>query len=440
MNSFLPSELIKKKRQGFALTDQEIEFFIRSYTQNQIPDYQMSALLMAIFLNGMSETETLSLTQSMLQSGEIIDWGSQKSQTVDKHSTGGVGDKTSLIIGPLVASLGYKVPMISGRGLGHTGGTLDKLESIPGFNVQLSIDVFKKQVEKMGVSFIGQTQKICPADKKIYALRDVTATVESLPLISASIMSKKLAEGTKGLVLDVKCGNGAFMKSHIEAKKLAQSLIAIGSRSGQKVIALITNMNQPLGSFVGNALEVQECLDIMEGKQKLNARGLDLYQDTRELSIELASRMVQTIEASIPFNEIRDQCLNALTSGKALAVWHEMVREQGGQMAGLPKSKVKIPVLAKESGWLKSIDTERLGVLGIDLGISRRFMTDSIKPASGFELLAKIGEKLEKDEPIMFIHSDKAEDIQAIWESANNCFTLTQEKTNKESLILELIN
>ena len=294
----LPAEIIKKKRNKGELTQEEIEHFILSYTRHQIPDYQMSALLMAIYLNGMTTAETVSLTRTMLHSGIVVDTSQIKGFKVDKHSTGGVGDKTSLILGPIVAAAGVYVPMISGRGLGHTGGTLDKLESIPGFNTQQTLERFVELTEKIGTCFIGQTKEICPADKKIYALRDVTATVESLPLICASIMSKKIAEGIDGLVLDVKFGTGAFMKTADQARSLANALMDIAKSYNKKVVSILSSMDQPLGRFSGNALEVFESVEIMKNKTHISASGKDLYADTRELSLSWPAALRQSLWAS----------------------------------------------------------------------------------------------------------------------------------------------
>jgi len=290
--AFLPAEIIKAKRNGEVLSAEDINEFIQGYAQGAIPDYQMSALLMAIFFRSMNKEETLALTKAMLYSGETVDFSSVPGFKIDKHSTGGVGDKTSLILGPIVAAAGVPVPMISGRGLGHTGGTLDKLESIPGFNTQKSLEEFVQLVRENLICFIGQTKEICPADKKIYALRDVTATVESLPLICASIMSKKLAEGIDGLVLDVKHGSGAFMKTLENAEELAVNLMTIARGYGKKVSALLTNMDQPLGRYAGNSLEVEECVAIMKNESFIGPAGYDLYEDTRELSLRLSSQML----------------------------------------------------------------------------------------------------------------------------------------------------
>ncbi len=399
----LATEVIKKKRQGQELHSEEIQFFINGYTKGEIPDYQMSSLLMAIFLNGMSEKETIELTQTMLDSGDRVAFSSLFA--VDKHSTGGVGDKTSLILAPLVAACGVPVPMMSGRGLGHTGGTLDKLESIPGFNVFLDLKSFKQQTEKHSLCFIGQTKNICPADKKIYALRDVTATVESLPLICASIMSKKIAEGIKGLVLDVKFGSGAFMKTLDDAKALAKGLISIGRGHNIKTQALLTNMNQPLGRFVGNSLEVGECLAILKNE---NFFGNDVAQfdDTKELSIELASHMValaknQSLEAS------RDEVTSALKSGEAFSKFEEVCKIQGGDLTQIPYPDQKTSLVVNKNGFFESVDSEKVGLAGIELGAGRRKVTDIIDPSNGIEIHKKIGEPISKGDVLFTIHHNK---------------------------------
>lgn len=395
---FLPAEIIKAKRSGRELTAAEIQFFINGYTKGDIPDYQMSALLMAIYFKGLSQAETLHLTQTMLHSGRVMKFPRTPEFKVDKHSTGGVGDKTSLILGPVVASLGIPVPMISGRGLGHTGGTLDKLESIPGFNTQLSLDRFEQMIFENKVSFIGQTLDICPADKKIYALRDVTATVESLPLICASIMSKKLAEGIDGLVLDVKWGSGAFMKSLEDSERLALSLQRIAKDAGKKCTALITDMNQPLGRFAGNSLEAFECLEILKGHQH------PLYQDTRELSLALSAHMVLLAEKARSYDEAYEKCDNQLRSGAALAKFEEMVRVQGGKLNELPFSHHKFDVTSDQDGFLASFDTEKIGIAGIALKAGRLKAEDKIEPTSGFEFHKKIGASVKRGDPLFTVY------------------------------------
>ena len=395
---FFPAEIIKAKRNGRELTEQEISFFINGYTKNEIPDYQMSALLMAIYFKGLNQTETLALTRTMLHSGRVMEFPRTPEFKVDKHSTGGVGDKTSLILGPIVASLGIPVPMISGRGLGHTGGTLDKLESIPGFNTQLSLEQFEKMIFENKVSFIGQTLDICPADKKIYALRDVTATVESLPLICASIMSKKLAEGIDGLVLDVKWGSGAFMKSLEDSERLAISLQQIAKGAGKKCTALLTDMNQPLGRFAGNSLESFECVEIMRGKSH------PLYADTRELSLALSAHMVLLAGKAENYDQAYSICEKQLTSGAALAKFEEMVQIQGGKLKDLPISPNTEDVLAEQDGFIQSFETEKIGLAGIALKAGRLKADDKIEPTSGFEFYKKIGDSVKRGEKLFTIY------------------------------------
>ena len=394
----LATEVIKKKRSRQNLTEKEINFFIQGYTQSKIPDYQMSALLMAIFLNGMDQQETILLTQAMLESGERVFFDSIF--PVDKHSTGGVGDKTSLILAPLVAACDVPVPMMSGRGLGHTGGTLDKLESISGFNVNLNLTDFKKQVEQQNLCFIGQTKTICPADKKIYALRDVTATVESLPLICASIMSKKIAEGIKGLVLDVKFGSGAFMKTKDQAKELAENLISIGVGHNIDTKALITNMNQPLGLFVGNSLEVGECLSILKRESFFNHSFRD-FSDTEELSVELASQMV-CLAKKISVSEAKVQVEEALESGKAFDKFSEICRLQGGDLNKLPLPNKVTHVTTQEKGYIADINSELIGLAGIELKAGRRLVSDKIDPVTGIEVHKKIGQLVEANTFIIY--------------------------------------
>jgi len=402
----LPAEIIKKKRNGQELSEKEINDFILGYTQGSIPDYQMSALLMAIYFKGMTTQETLSLTKTMLHSGIVVDTSSIPGFKVDKHSTGGVGDKTSLILGPVVAACGVYVPMISGRGLGHTGGTLDKLESIPGFNTQQSLEKFISITQEIGTCFIGQTKDICPADKKIYALRDVTATVESLPLICASIMSKKIAEGIDGLVLDVKFGSGAFMKTTQDAITLAKNLMAIGQGYGKKVVAMITSMEQPLGRFAGNALEVFECVEIMNGRQFIGADGVDLYEDTRELSLRLSAEMIHLSGKTKNLDEAYKLASDALSSGRALKVFENMCGKQSGNLSLLPQAQFKHEVRALSSGYMSSMQVEKIGVAGLELKAGRAKTDDIIDPVSGVEFHKKIGHAVKSGDVIYTLHGN----------------------------------
>ncbi|MBC7465467.1 MAG: thymidine phosphorylase [Bdellovibrio sp.] len=437
---YFPAEIIKKKRNKYELTAEEIEFFIMSYTRGEIPDYQMSALLMAIFFNGMTTTETVTLTKTMLHSGVVVDTSSIDGFKTDKHSTGGVGDKTSLILGPVVAAAGVYVPMISGRGLGHTGGTLDKLESIPGFNTQQSLEKFIELTKKIGTCFIGQTKDICPADKKIYALRDVTATVESLPLICASIMSKKMAEGIDGLVLDVKFGSGAFMKTPAKAKELAQALMAIGQGYGKKVVAMLTSMEQPLGRFSGNSLEVFECLEIMKNKKFISADGIDLYEDTRELSLQLSAHMIFMSGKTASLADAYNLAAEMLVSGKALKKFEEMCAAQGGDIHKLPSAKNKSAVVqTKASGFLQAYNVEKIGLAGICLRAGRQKTDDVLNLVSGIEFHKKIGDPINMNDVIFTIHGDEPQLFKEAEDLLQTCFEISLQKPAPHVLIKETL-
>lgn len=404
----IPAELIKRKRNGQELRDQEIRDLIESYTRGDLPDYQMSAFMMAVYFRGMSDRETLTLTKAMLHSGVVMDLSDVPGFKVDKHSTGGVGDKTSLILGPVVAACGVAVPMISGRGLGHTGGTLDKLESIPGFRTQLGLDRFRSQVRDLGICFIGQTEEICPADKKLYALRDVTATVESLPLICGSILSKKLAEGIDGLVLDVKFGSGAFMKTLDDAETLAKALMSIMKLFGKKVSSLLTDMNQPLGAYAGNALEVQECLAILRREKVSDSRRDDRFADTRELSLRLAAQMLWLAGTDPDPESAYHRAADALQSGRAYEKFAAMCRAQGGDIEKIPVAAKSLVLTAREDGYLSSFDTEALGYAAILLKAGRLLTTDPIDPVSGLEFHVRIGDEIRAGDPLITLHGNDA--------------------------------
>lgn len=412
--TILPAEIIKRTRDQIPLSAEEITTFISHYTNGEIPDYQMSAWLMAVVCKGLTEAETLALTGAMLHSGSTLNLEHINKKKVDKHSTGGIGDKTSLILGPIVAAAGVAVPMMSGRGLGHTGGTLDKLESIPGFNTQISLSAFESLLSEFGIGFIGQTKEICPADKKIYALRDVTGTVESLPLISASIMSKKLAEDLDGLVLDVKFGTGAFMKTLDSARALAQSLSRIGQGAGKKVTAILSNMNQPLGAFIGNALEIRECLDILSNKTCLNKNNVDLYADTRSLSLSLAGHMIYLSGRCKTLPEAGALAEEILRSGEALRVFEAVCRAQGGDLQKLPEAQHQLDVLADQEGYINNFDGERIGLLGIQLGAGRATVSDTIEPTSGFKIHHKIGESIKKGDVLWTLFGPNKEALEKI--------------------------
>jgi pyrimidine-nucleoside phosphorylase/thymidine phosphorylase len=398
---FRVTDLIRKKRDGSELAAAEIEFLIRAYTQGNVPDYQIAAWLMAVVLRGMTGAETAALTDVMLHSGEVLDLNFLPAKKVDKHSTGGVGDKTSLVLVPLVAAGGVYVPMISGRGLGHTGGTLDKLESIPGFRVGLPVPEFHRVLESCGCAMIGQTAEIAPADRKLYALRDVTGTVESPYLICASIMSKKLAEGTDALVLDVKTGSGAFMKKEEDAVFLADLMVETGERMGKQMVALITNMDQPLGVMVGNALEVRECIDVLDGRGPV---------DLRELCLHLAAWMFHLGGVSSTVAHGKQKAEELITSGKAFARFRQMVEMQGGDVATiddparLPGAKHRVEVKSPAAGYVTAIHCEQVGTACVILGGGRERKEDSIDPAVGIAVHKKIGDKVGTGEAVCTIH------------------------------------
>lgn len=440
MATFLAGETIKAKRNGEVLTFDQINEFILSYARGTLPDYQMSALLMAIYFQGMNNEETLSLTKAMLHSGEIVDFSSVPEFKVDKHSTGGVGDKTSLILGPIVAAAGIPVPMISGRGLGHTGGTLDKLESIPGFNTQKTLLEFIELTRKHKICFIGQTKEICPADKMIYALRDVTATIESLPLICASIMSKKLAEGVDGLVLDIKCGTGAFMKNLEAAEELALNLMAIAKGYGRKTVALITNMDQPLGRFAGNSLEVEECVAIMKNEKFIGHGGHDLYEDTRELSLMLSAHMIHISERKKTLEASYDLAKEILDSGKAFEKFQELCQIHGGQLNDLPRPQHKIEIRCEKSGFVHGFNTESIGVAGILIRAGRKQVSDVINPVAGIEFHYKIGDEVRANDIIFTLHGDDRDLLSYAIPLLRSAVTISLPKIAKPSLILKTLN
>ena len=431
-----PVELIRKKRNGEILTRDEINFLINGYTKNKIPDYQFSALLMAIFLKGMSKEETAALTEAMLYSGKVINLDSIKGTKVDKHSTGGVGDKTSLILAPIAAAAGVNVPMISGRGLGHTGGTLDKLESIPGFRTDLSLIEYKKVLRKCSAVLIGQTKDIAPADKLIYSLRDVTATVESIPLITASIMSKKLAEGIDGLVLDVKTGSGAFMRETSDAIELANSLINTAKAFNKKVIGFITDMNQPLGNYIGNWLEVYESVKVLQGEIK---------GDLLDLSISLSGAMIYLGGKASSIEEGIEISQSLIDNGKAFEKFCEMVKAQNGKVSYIenpdkyPKSKVVKRIKSKKSGYIKEIDTFGLGMAALELGAGRMKKEDKIEPKAGIIFYPKIGNQINKGDLIAEIRSESAKKIDSVVPKLHNIIEYSDKEVSKPELIKKII-
>jgi pyrimidine-nucleoside phosphorylase len=394
-------DLIQRKRDGHELAPADIAAFIEDYTRGAIPDYQASAFAMAVYFKGMTAAETVALTRAMMETGEVLDLRDLPGPKVDKHSTGGVGDKTSLILAPLAAACGVFVPMISGRGLGHTGGTLDKLEAIPGFRVGLTLEEFRGVLRKSRLGLIGQTPEIAPADRRLYALRDVTSTVESRPLIAASIMSKKMAEGIDALILDVKTGDGAFMKSFEDSKALAQAMVEIGRGMGKKVAALITGMDQPLGRAVGNALEVAESVETLRGRGP---------KDLEDLSVELAAWMLSLAGAAPALDAARDRVRDALRSGAGLAKLRELIELQGGDPgvvedpSRLPAARETVDLPAAATGRVAGIACRAVGQAAMLLGAGRETVDSRIDPAVGLLLHKKVGDPVESGEPILTLH------------------------------------
>ena len=431
------TEIIRKKRDGFELNRDEINFLVSGYTAKKIPDYQFSAFLMAVFNKGMVTAETAALTEAMLYSGIVVDLSAIQGVKVDKHSTGGVGDKTSLILAPVAAAAGVKVPMISGRGLGHTGGTLDKLEAIPGFRTDLSLEEYKNAIEKCGAVLIGQTKEIAPADKLIYSLRDVTATVESIPLITSSIMSKKLAEGIDGLVLDVKTGSGAFMRSKDDAEKLARKLVQISEKLGKICTAVITDMEQPLGEWVGNAAEVLEAIQVLKGCGP---------EDTRELCINLGGYMLAMSGLCKTYEEGFSVCEKSLDNGTALNKFRELVEAQGGNGLVceepekiLPSAKFVYKIKAEKTGYLSKLDALSVGEGLRALGGGRLRKEDTIDPAVAVKLCAKTGDPLNRGDTVIEIHYNSDDQLKSAMPYINSCWDVS-DHADRRKLILERIN
>jgi pyrimidine-nucleoside phosphorylase/thymidine phosphorylase len=431
-----PQDLIEKKRERKELTRDEIAFLIRGYTRDEIPDYQMAAWLMAAFLNGMSESETHALVEEMLYSGVTLTHDQIAEPKVDKHSTGGVGDKTSLVIAPVAAACGVAVPMISGRALAHTGGTLDKLEAIPGFRTDLSLDEFREVLKRCGLALIGQTKEIAPADRKLYALRDLTATVPFRPFMCASIMSKKLAEGIDGLVLDVKTGNGAFMREFEDARKLAEMMASTGRAMGKRVVALITDMNQPLGRWVGNAVETMEAIETLRG---------DLEGDFAELCLELAARMLIVGGVESDLEVARDKARDAVNSGRALERFRACIKAQGGDPRVLDDAKLlpqagkQRAITAGRAGFVTGIDTDEIGRVVMDWGGGRRRLEDKIDYAVGLRIHAKLGDQVDAGDPLVtaYYHDEsKFEEMDARVRAA---YRIESVAPNIEPIIKEVI-
>lgn len=429
-------DIILKKRQGKELTEGEIDFLIQGYTKGDIPDYQMSAFAMAVFFQGMTSQETAYLTNSIINSGETIDLKGIEGIKVDKHSTGGVGDTTTLVLGPLVAACGAPVAKMSGRGLGHTGGTLDKLESIPGFRIDLTKEEFIEKVNKTKVAVMGQTAKLAPADGKLYSLRDVTATVDSIPLIASSIMSKKLAAGADGIVLDVKTGDGAFMKTLEGSFALAQEMVNIGEHLGRETVAFITDMNQPLGNAIGNSLEVIEAIETLKGKGP---------QDLLDLCIELAAQMLLIAKVCKNELEAKELLNEVIANGKALEKFREFIISQGGDprviddYTLLPLAKEQIEVKSTTAGYIGKIDAEGLGTLAMVLGAGRAKKEDKIDYGVGLVINKKVGDYVEQGEIIATMYVNDKEKGEKLVGEVLNKFTISQEKTETIPLIYGIV-
>jgi pyrimidine-nucleoside phosphorylase len=429
-------DLILRKRGGEELSVEELQYLVSGYTSGDIPDYQMAALLMATYFNGMTDRELSALTECMMSSGEVLDLSDIPGVKVDKHSTGGVGDKTSLICAPIAAAAGVIVPMISGRGLGHTGGTLDKLEAIPGFRTDLTVEQFRAQLKELGLCFIGQSDEISPADKRFYALRDVTGTIESIPLIASSIMSKKMAEGIDALVLDVKVGNGAFMKKQVDARRLAQAMVGIGRRLDKKVQALITDMNQPLGYAIGNALEV------MEVSQTLQKAG---PADLTRLSLELAARMIFLGKITPTLDEARKLAEDKLMDGSAYKLFKQVVAAQGGNPQALdrfellPNATGMREILSPRSGFVSAIMAEDIGRASQMMGAGRSRKEDVIDPAVGVILEVKVGEKVESGSVLCRLYYTGEENLDEAADLVEDAFRISGTRPEERELILEVV-
>jgi pyrimidine-nucleoside phosphorylase len=435
-----PQEIIAKKRDGGELTAEEIGAFVDGVCDKSWADYQISALVMAMFVRGLNEDEGEQLVRSMLYSGEVLDFSDIDKPKADKHSTGGVGDKTSLIIAPVVAACGAAVPMISGRGLGHTGGTLDKLESIPGFNVNLTTDEFRDIIKRCGFAMAGQTADIAPADKKLYALRDATATVPYLPLIVASIMSKKLAEGLDALVLDVKTGSGAFMKDLADAKALADAMVKTGEKFGVKTQAVVSSMDQPLGKYVGNAVEVYECIQILRNEIDPAA------MPTWELSLELSARMLVLTGIETDIEKAKQLCTSKLESGEALELFRRNIECQGGDPSVcddpeklLDPNIVKFDVLAETDGFITDIDTLAIGNAMCEIGGGRTKAEDTVDHAVGFASERKIGTEIKAGDPIGTVYCRNEEQFRAVEPKLRAAYALDATRPESPALILNIL-
>ena len=432
----LMTDIIVKKRDGFKLSADEIEFVVDGYTKGEIPDYQMSALLMAILIRGMDREETLELTMAMMHSGETLDLSGIKGVKADKHSTGGVGDKTSLILCPMVAAQGVKIAKMSGRGLGHTGGTIDKLESFPGFNTGISEETFMANVNDFGIAIAGQTADLDPADKKMYALRDVTGTVPSIPLIVSSIMSKKLAAGADVIVLDVKSGSGSFMKTEDDARELAENLTAVGKMAGKKTVAVITDMDEPLGNAIGNALEVKEAIEVLRGDKK---------GELLELCLTLGACILT--EAGIAENddEARQMLIRGIEDGSALNKLAQLVEGQGGDKNAvyntglLPSAPVRYEAICKQTGYVKHISAADVGLVSMHLGGGRVTKESKIDLSVGLILNKKVGDRIEAGESLGTIHATTIEKAEQAAELLRGCYTIVPDPVEKPAFIKGIV-
>ncbi len=430
-------DIIKKKRDGFALTEKEIDFFISEYTKGNIPDYQMSALLMSIYFNKMNDLETLYLTRAIINTGDTVDLSNLKGIKVDKHSTGGVGDSITLILGPMVASCGLPFVKMSGRGLGHTGGTLDKLESIEGFEVDLSRERFEDYTNRIGIAICSQTANITPADKKIYALRDVTATVDNLSLIASSIMSKKLAIESDGIILDVKVGSGAFMKTLEDAQELANEMVKIGNNYGRETIAVITNMDQPLGRAVGNALEVKEAIETLRGNGP---------SDMMELCLVLGSKLLLMAKKTEDEIQARSMLIESIESGRAYDKFLEMVKLQNGDTSMvvntdlLPSAKHVIEVKSKEEGYVREINAEEVGKCSLILGAGRETLDSHLDFAAGLILNKKIDDYVNVGDTLVYIHTNDINKGEIVKNKILDIYKVGEENLNKQKLIFDEIH
>lgn len=428
-------DLINKKKRGQALSLEEIHFAVEGYTRGEIPDYQISSLLMAIYFKGMNEEETKHLTMAMVESGDVIDLSEIEGVKVDKHSTGGVGDKVSLIVIPLVASLGIPVAKMSGRGLGHTGGTIDKLESITGFNIELSMEKFMNNVNEYKMAIVGQTGDLTPADKKLYALRDVTGTVDSVPLIASSIMSKKIASGSDAIVLDVKVGNGAFMKTLDEARTLAQAMVSIGKGLGRDTVAILTNMNEPLGKEVGNANEVHEAILALKGEAS---------EDLMNVSVTIAANMAVLGKAYDDLEKAKEAIWDKIKSGEALEKFALLAKIQGGDEnqilhpETLPKASIKVPVIATKEGYVHEIKAEEIGTSAMFLGAGRETKEDLIDYAAGITLSKKVSDKVKLGETLCTLHTNK-EEYQEAYNKALEAYVISEDEPENIPFILDVV-